>query len=421
MSERNLLFGEPKNREEPEEKTLADIFLTADHVKQSDVDRAAHIIFENYVQDLVKDGINRENVLLVVEALSERKLFKRMGSTPFRYTKDDDVEILGGAARIAGFKEEDFHPYIDILRKAILDKLRDYLEPEDFGVLKNELDGSPNLRRLDRLGEDESVFRKIGFNETGGNREALKFLRTLDDVPEGIVLPEIVDDESDHVVLELKPGLTSLGEINRKQWGAPDDILKHIKDAVDLCVYLKSVGLMMRDIKLSNFEVDTSGKVFIVDLETLFFLGENEKCMYTPGYMPPEFHRTDDRGRLETKSEEMVWQLGVAMDNIFQKIQASLPADVRAEFSDLIWKMQEMHPDRRPTLKYVVAVMEDLMGQLKPEKPSADILAKRGAVDSSPEPNTQLGEKETGVIPNQFEIQRGKQKPNPPKDSRRAA
>lgn len=203
----------------------------------------------------------------------------------------------------------------------------------------------------------------------------IEILKTLNH-PNIVKLRETIDSKKYfHLVLEYVKGCSLYNYIKSKAAGALDEtearrIFNQVLSALDYC-HEQSVA--HRDIKLDNILLDKKANVKIIDFGFSTLNSHDEKSRVfcgTPSYMAPEIVGRKDYSGLNAD----IWALGILLyamvcgkmpfkayndKELFRRIEKgsfALPSNCSETLKNLLGKMLNVNPRRRPCIK---ALMDD--------------------------------------------------------------
>ncbi len=176
-----------------------------------------------------------------------------------------------------------------------------------------------------------------------------------------------------HIVTEYA-GAQSLVEYCKRKPGQrldPSEARQIMKQILNALIYVHSLGIVHRDIKMDNVIVDCNRRIKLIDFGFSIKLPKNAKISVfcgTPAYMAPEIvTKKQYQGEMAD-----IWATGILFfklvtglypfkgnseRELFQKISSGkfeIPAGVSSELKGLINRILKVNPSERPTAKEVL-------------------------------------------------------------------
>lgn len=342
-----------------DEPRFGEKFLYDDYLPHSAVQEYAQKIIQKYknrVSNYPED--RKQQVMILVDSLSRQNLKQLL---LIRYGDNYD----GGVSQHELLSDEDVEYHLKRLRKALLWEIGAELDPETFGLIVDELSLS-HVKHFERpQNRNDAVIRADRGYSARQNMIACEKLADAKIKEPRIILPEAIGDENGGVMQTYKKNLKDFRSVLESEHNySIEQLLDFLKQCLELIVYLKRNEIVMRDIKLENFEIDKkTGEVVIVDVEGFYTEGIEAEKIYTDEYEPPEF-RENDGVMLKTRHTEMAYQIGVAVLYFVSFTRRILPERELAFIESIGEKLARDNPkDRLPledALKLIERIIEDI-------------------------------------------------------------
>jgi len=207
---------------------------------------------------------------------------------------------------------------------------------------------------------------KDGYWRINHEAEVLNNLNSL-----GVLVPKVKDtfiiQESFYVALEYIEG-ENLQSVVEKPISLEQALYLSLEVA-RLVHQLHVSGWIWRDCKPPNMILTRSG-IIPVDFEGACKITQPEKSQWgTTGYIPPEFY--NNRGRYEANIAQDLYALGATLHQIYSgqtpstnklkpigRLRYNVPPIIR----NIINSLLSIEPNKRPSAKYVVDVLEEVKG-----------------------------------------------------------
>ncbi len=358
-------------------------FLTGDHVTQEQVDNFAYDIYERQFsrfEALKGSGLFSDiEAVLIVDALSDDRMASyitgSMAAVPGEYDHNDEIQYQSHDSDLS-ISMKELRPHIASLRKAIVKQMEHYFEPEEFALIAKTLkDGVlGGVKQLEgglrhkhavlRVAAERgspAEHRKLLESVSKGNKTALDVLHASENVSPYILMPEAIAEKGGDMIMSTIK-LENFSDELYDDAVSTQVVYEHFNQMMQLCVNLADNGLMFRDIKPDNIEIDKeTGDVLVVDLDGLFKVGTNQLAMVTPAYIPPEL---DNKTFVETHVSEMVFQMGVVLRNLYDTRRDFIDDASKTQIVELISRMTEDVAEERIDLDQAATQVQNLQGVL---------------------------------------------------------
>ena len=360
-------------------------FKDDDFVTQEQIYDFADDLYARHVagmKQLAKDkNLSKNQVMLLVDAMSEDRIYKMIvrpekqsdgvyRSVADELFKDENRDLAFDDERkgklSSGLTFDDVKPMISRIRKAILFRLGSHMEPGEFAMVKKTLkEGSlGDIKELEQSGsQDNLILRQAGDlklnseslkkmlrKASKGNKDALKMLEKGRGAPDSLLVPRLIaeGEKGGDMIMEKMRLETMTDKMFDK--GVPTyKLLQYWQQMLDLTIDLESQGVMMRDLKTDNVEIDVeTDQVVVVDLDGLFPIGTKQITMYSEGYDLPEFERGDPK----TSADEMTYQMGRMLTEVYDtRFDDIHKSGLVADMILLIREMTKKKPKDRISLQ----------------------------------------------------------------------
>jgi hypothetical protein len=384
-------------------------FLTSENALNSeDIEKFAKAIkLEIKIATSVTSDPEEQASLIIYLLKPESLMEKLLGGSGYENDGSDDATenydpVRGvithlawtdekGESQYGSFDQTDWEDALYQLRKVVLDKLTEDVDPKTVHLVTRALTDNKRILELRdnkilKLAKDHNKISFLEPEEKSGRMEALKELYSL---PERS--PYIA-----YVVLEVENNFEPYQgrEIQQKmEMKTLEDLLKE-KDSVE---FKKMLGYVLQGMKGANFLVKKNlrltdfvpknigvdvqkDKAFLFDFDGL--KKKDVAVEWYPahsGYVPPEREKKknkayapeDERiflaGGVEIdrntkkpiEESEMVYELGCLLETVRGAYGASLKQ------ADLFASMKDLDPEKRPKLEEVVVALEKEIDELQ--------------------------------------------------------
>jgi serine/threonine protein kinase len=203
----------------------------------------------------------------------------------------------------------------------------------------------------------------------------------LEDIQDDIAVPKLIDfcrkKDDYYLIMEFVEGKTLHEEVKENHAGAPWPALSNEKkrkllflyrSAVTIVAQLHAKGYVHRDVTDTNFVIDASGKMYILDFEltssVIKGLPDPPHGLGTPGYVSPE-----QRESAKPAFQEDVYSLGALLLTVLtgKHPEEVLTGDVEeisikinpllnsSDITQFILQCIAFNPDERPSIDQVLS------------------------------------------------------------------
>jgi Protein kinase domain len=218
----------------------------------------------------------------------------------------------------------------------------------------------------------------------------------LEDIQDKIPVPRLIDfckkKDDYYLIMEFIEGNTLSEEIKKryadKSWKdfskeVKTEILMFYRDVLAIIANLHELGYVHRDITGTNFIIDKSGKMYLLDFELTSSVKKGipdpPHGLGTMGYVSPEQMKSSTPTFMED-----IYSLGALLMTLVtgkhpQEIMFDGPEEGERNLSviigegainTLIFQSMDTDPNNRPALNYIIAVIDAEIGEIGTKKES---------------------------------------------------
>lgn len=343
-------------------------------------------IMDEYVEhllDVINKGINKtheaDKRIYILNTLREDHLIQmfcicngleNIGAGNYYNSETGDYLTL-----------QEMKKVISDIRKAILKKLPNHMDQEDYYLILKDIQDSDSTEKINPIyaveGQQKGdttplrVYRgnKIQKEGTDSMRAAFKKLTKIPS-HENVVNIYNQDTETLHTITEYLAEIKNIYELvsHIKTIRDVKKILMIVDDNIKGAIHLLQQGIIIMDICADNIgyieeKNKVKGKLF--DLEACALNNTKTKRFAHHQYFPPEYTKSDSddyRERLNITEKEPVYQFGKVI-NIINSILIpdELKSDYKRKINELCDSTLEMDPKKRPTLAKLHAKLEQII------------------------------------------------------------
>ncbi|MEK7644136.1 MAG: protein kinase [Patescibacteria group bacterium] len=329
-----------------------------------------------------------ERKIFVLETLREDSLIEIFTlSNDLEYKEDGNYCRPGTDECIAA---EEMKKAISDIRRAVIKKLADHLDPDDYYLvvedLQNKYDDANSGRndvvlienQHDRDSEPSKIFRTNEFVTRGRYSDSMQTaFSKLTTIPphKNIVNIYHQDKEKAVTIAEYLGKIKNVQELLRSanDREAVKRILKMIHDGVQGAIHLHRQGIILMDICSENIgcvktkdNEKNEEKGVLFDLEACAIDGTKTKRFAHINYSPPECASSATLNP-NISEKEPVYQFGVILEELddrliyLRKKRIELSPEFEMELTDLLKTSLNREPKNRPTLTTLSVGLEHLI------------------------------------------------------------
>lgn len=163
-----------------------------------------------------------------------------------------------------------------------------------------------------------------------------------------------------NVVLRFERGLKPLSNLFEEDDISTREIFKYFTQTIETLIEMNRRGVMMRDLKLQNIEVNREkGEMMFIDIDGLYPIGPQFPVIFSQDYTPPEL---ENKGPfVETRASEQVYQMGIILEILLGYRVDSIANEYLDDWRILASDMTKSHPRLRITLETALIRVKELI------------------------------------------------------------
>ncbi len=365
-------------RNNTDEKILRQInkkFTERDFLTQQNIDKIAENLSELIKKKLSEIDIEKESIDLIIKTLNPEEIFNLLiadQSSVFRLVDKLPKDPVNSIRLIwtendkevsETISKEEIQPFLEKIQKEVLNKLSGLIPENARAYIANSIS-----KRVFDIGNNllykqySSIINHPEINQKGTEDylEALNHLSNLQEKSQFIYNNTLTIDTQHGQSILKKINLTNLSEILKDTKEYPlNRILGYFIDIIEGHKFLIKNGLILTDNQPRNLGVDKdTDKGILFDLDGLRKKEIKTNYVAIHNFLPPERMQEVYENKPSPITEKnIVYELGLALSDviyIYERTDINWDDTIQGQkLSDLIKKMLEKTPEKRPPLEEV--------------------------------------------------------------------
>lgn len=274
---------------------------------------------------------------------------------------------------------EEMKKAIGAIRNAIIKKLADHLDPDDYYLILKDIQVKDSFSnyifavegRADGISNETRVYRSNYTAKYGNDSNQAAFAKLTKIPPhENVINIYNQDPHTMATITEYAEELKNINELVLRIRTIRDikKILMIVDDCIKGAIHLLEQGIVIMDVCIANIgytEKENKTKGVLFDLEACALSNTKTKRLAHDGYFPPESIKMDTMDytkKPDITEKEPVYQFGKVISKINSIL---LPDELKPEYkrkiNELCDSTLEMDPKKRPTLAELHTQLEQII------------------------------------------------------------